>query len=218
MEEIARRKSPGHRPTGLGQNALLPKVSGPAQELGSNNGLVLLSNRKEIRIMRTITSCILLSVLTAGASFAADQPAKPSRPAIYDRAADGNRQISEALKTAKAENKNVLLQFGANWCGWCHRLHDLFKADAEIAKTLKDYYVVVLIDVDQVEGKPHNQDVVQRYGNPTRFGLPVLVVLDRDGKTLITQDTGKLEEGDHHDPKKVLGFLEKWTPKVDSKG
>ncbi len=111
----------------------------------------------------------------------------------------------------------MLLQFGANWCGWCHRLHGLFKDNSEIAKTLKDNFVVVLIDVDQVEGKPHNQDVVQRYRNPTRFGLPVLVVLDSNGKQLTTQDTGKLEEGDHHDPKKVMAFLEKWTPKATGK-
>jgi hypothetical protein len=30
---------------------------------------------------------------------------------------------------------------------------------------------------------------------------------------LTTQDTGKLEEGDHHDPKKVLAFLNEWAGK-----
>src|SRR6478672_10750693 len=150
--------------------------------------------------MKTPVVLIVLFVSMASASFAAEHASKPNRPAIYDRTADGNQQIEEALKKAKAENKNVLLQFGANWCGWCHRLHGLFKDNAEIATILKDNYVVVLIDADQVEGKPHNQDVVQRYGNPTQFGLPVLVVLDSNGKQLTTQDTGKLEEGDHHDP------------------
>ena len=60
--------------------------------------------------------------------------------------------------------------------------------------------------------KSHNADVNQRYGNPTRFGLPVLVVLDAEDKALTTQDTGKLEEGDHHDPAKVLAFLNQWAP------
>ena len=76
----------------------------------------------------------------------------------------------------------------------------------EISKTVKESFIVVLIDVD----KGHNADVVKRYGNPTRFGLPVLVVLDAEGTQLTTQDTGKLEEGDHHDPAKVMAFLEKW--------
>ena len=162
---------------------------------------------------RCAIATAMLTALAA-ASFAAEQTAKPTRPDIYDRNADGTKQIEDALKTAKAENKNVLLQFGANWCGWCHRLHDLFKQNTEIAKTLKDNYVVVLIDVDRVDGKPHNANVDERYGHPTRFGLPALVVLDKDGQQLTTQDTGKLEEGDHHDPTKVLTFLEQWKPKA----
>ena len=68
--------------------------------------------------------------------------------------------------------------------------------------------MLVLIDVD----KGHNQDVVKKYGNPTQYGLPVLVVLDKNGKQLHTQDTGKLEEGDHHNPVSVVAFLEKWKP------
>jgi hypothetical protein len=69
-------------------------------------------------------------------------------------------------------------------------------------------FVVVMADVY----KNHNADVNQRHGNPTCFGLPVLVVLDAEGKVLTTQDTGKLEEGDHHDPAKVLAFLNQWAP------
>jgi hypothetical protein len=46
-----------------------------------------------------------------------------------------------------------------------------------------------------------------------QFGLPALVVLDGYGKLLVTQDSGKLEAGDHHDPEKVLNFLKEWAPK-----
>jgi thiol:disulfide interchange protein len=140
---------------------------------------------------------------------AADSATKPSRPAIYDENADGAKQIADALTVAKKENKRVLLQFGANWCGWCHKLHKFCETDADIAARLKEAYVVVLIDVN----KGHNSATDERYGKPTRFGLPALVVLDADGKALVTQDSGKLEEGDHHDPKKVLAFLNQWAGK-----
>ena len=153
-----------------------------------------------------------LVCLAALPALAADQPAKSTRPAIYDTKADGGKQITEALTTAKREHKNVLLQFGANWCGWCHKLHSLFRSDKDIAAFLKANYVVVLIDVDKVDGKQHNTDINERYGNPCRFGLPALVVLDADGKHLTTQDSGKLEEGDHHDPAKVIKFLKDWAP------
>jgi thiol-disulfide isomerase/thioredoxin len=132
-----------------------------------------------------------------------------TQPNIYDESADGSKQISEALVMAKKENKHILLQFGANWCSWCHKLHKLFDSDNRIAGELKSSYVVVLIDVN----KEHNKDIDTKYGNPTRFGLPVIVILDADGKQLTTQDTGKLEEGDHHDPEKVAAFLREWSPK-----
>jgi len=93
-------------------------------------------------------------------------------------------------------------------------LSGLLNTNAAIARIIKEHYVVVLIDVD----KGHNADVVKRYDDPTRFGLPVLVVLDGDGKLLTTQDTGKLEQGDHHDPAKVIAFLEAWKkPKTEDK-
>ncbi len=142
--------------------------------------------------------------------FAADVSSKPDRPVLYDETADGGKQIADALVVAGREDKRVLLQFGANWCGWCHRLHALFQTDASIAAKLKEAYVVVLIDVNQ----GHNADIDRKYGRPTQHGLPVIVILDSDGRPLTTQDTGKLEEGDHHDPAKVLAFLNRSAGKT----
>ena len=149
----------------------------------------------------------VLLLATLGQVHAEDTP--KTKPAIYDESLDGSKQIADALVRARKDGKHVLLQFGANWCGWCHKLHSLFDADKSIAEELKRNYVVVLIDVN----KEHNQDVDTKYGHPMRLGLPVIVILDADGRQLTTQDTGKLEEGDHHDPKKVLAFLREWTPK-----
>lgn len=134
---------------------------------------------------------------------------KKSANKPYDEEADGAKQIEAALATAEKENKRVLLQFGANWCGWCHKLHKLFHDNDEVRKKLDASYVVVLIDVNG----EHNQEINAKYGKPTKHGLPAIVVLDAEGKQLTTQDTGKLEEGDHHDPQKVLAFLAQWEPK-----
>lgn len=149
-------------------------------------------------------------LLAAGLGFsaiAADPAGK--QPPIYDEHAEGGAQISDALALAKKENKRVLLQFGANWCGWCHKLHDLFQTNSAIAARLKESYVVVLVDVN----KGHNAETDKHYGTPTQHGLPVLVILEPDGKMITTKDTGELEQGDHHDPKKVLAFLDQWAPK-----
>lgn len=158
------------------------------------------------KVLPAVTTLVVSLWLRA---MGADSVPNSSHSPIYDENADGTKQISDALAVAKKENKRVLLQFGANWCGWCHKLHTLCETDAQIAAKLKEAYVVVLVDVNQ----GHNEETNKRYGNPTRFGLPAIVVLDADGKALTTQDTGKLEEGDHHSPSKVLAFLNQWAGK-----
>lgn len=163
--------------------------------------------------LKNLTLCLAIASAALFTALADDQPAKPKRPPIYDPKADGAKQVTEALAVAKREHKHVLLQFGANWCGWCHKLHALFKSDKDIAAFLNANYVLVLMDVDKVDGKTHNADINDRYGNPSGLGLPALVVLDAEGKQLTTQDSGKLEAGDHHDPAKVMKFLKAWAPK-----
>ncbi|HEY3245173.1 MAG TPA: thioredoxin family protein [Phycisphaerae bacterium] len=163
-------------------------------------------SRIPFRTIAIITAASIASIRLR----AEDPPEKPKRPDIYDKQADGDQQIAAALPAAKRENKRVLLQFGANWCGWCHKLHALFHDDKDIDRELRYEYEVVLIDVDKTDGAKHNAKIDERYGNPTQHGLPALVVLDADGQQLTTQDTGELEEGDHHNPEKVLAFLKKW--------
>jgi len=158
------------------------------------------------RIVLMFASFAMTCLFTA---WGAETPAQSSRPAIYDESADGGKQIAAALEVAKSTNKRVLLQFGANWCGWCHKLHALFESDPELAAFLKNSFVVVLVDVN----KGHNTETDQRYGHPTAHGLPVIVILDSNGKPLVTKDTGELEEGDHHSPQKVLAFLKEWAGK-----
>jgi thiol:disulfide interchange protein len=148
------------------------------------------------------TTCLLTA-------WGAEAPTQSFRPAIYDESADGAKQIAAALEVAQSKNKRVLLQFGANWCGWCHKLHGLFESDPGIAAALKESFVVVLVDVN----KGHNTETDKQYGHPTAHGLPVIVILDSNGKQLVTKDTGELEEGDHHSPQKVLSFLKEWAGK-----
>lgn len=142
------------------------------------------------------------------------EPEYPKQgPDIYDPKANGSAQIDAALQEAKAAGKHVLLDFGANWCPWCRKLHHTFATAPGVSARLSRYYVVVYIDVNMRHGEKRNYDVNLRYGNPIHEGLPVLVVLDADGKQLVTQETGALETGDHHDPQKVADFLDRWAPK-----
>ncbi len=161
--------------------------------------------------LRLVFSLAALALVPA-ASLKAD-PEYPKMGAdIYDVHADASAQIADAVAAAGIQKKRVLLDFGANWCIWCHRLHATFEADPGVSKALADGFIVVMVDVNTRQGEKRNAAANERYGNPIVHGIPVLVVLDSDGKPLTTKDSGELEEGDGHSPAKIKAFLAAWAP------
>lgn len=161
-------------------------------------------------------AALLLAVTLAAGAFSSCAPhARESKgPDIYDTKADGEKLLADALGVAKRENKRVLAEFGANWCIWCRRMHALLHSDAEVAPFFQQNYVLVMIDVDEVDGKTHNGQLIERYGDPTTNGIPGLVVLDADGKVLKVRDAGEFQHDDHYEPAKVLEFLKEFAPKT----
>src|SRR5262245_1881425 len=65
---------------------------------------------------------------------------------VYDETADGRKQVAEALAKAKRDNQRVLIQWGANWCGWCKWLAGTMKSDRALSRELLYEYRVVHID------------------------------------------------------------------------
>lgn len=140
------------------------------------------------------------------------KPAKPKRAPIYIEEENGKELIAAALKKAKRDHKRVLVEWGGNWCGWCYKLHDVFHKEPTIHPIVHEEFELVLIDCGP------NEKLMKEYGGEDRqYSYPHLTILDADGKVLTNQETGSLEEGDHHDPKLVSEFLKKWTPeKIDA--
>ena len=50
-----------------------------------------------------------------------------------------------------ATARRVLVMFGGDWCGWCHKLHDLFAYDPAIRELLHEEYVLVMVDTKAPE-------------------------------------------------------------------
>jgi thioredoxin-related protein len=153
-----------------------------------------------------------LALLVAGTVARADEPpkaAKPlnldAKPQVYDEKADAKAQIKTALAAAKRENRRVLIQWGGNWCSWCLLLHERFKSDKDLARTLRYEYDVVHVD-------SKNADLIAGYGADVKtHGFPYLTVLDADGKVLVNQSTvpfeTKTDGKNGHDAKKLREFL-----------
>jgi len=135
-------------------------------------------------------------------------------PDIFDRQTKGEVLIEQAVARAQKENKHILLIFGANWCPWCRRLHQVFAEAPAVRAQLRDNFMLVHVDANTRHDKQRNAAVQERYGNPIQqHGLPVLVVLDRDGKQLTTRETASLAApSDEEVAGRVAAFLAGWTP------
>jgi thioredoxin-related protein len=130
-------------------------------------------------------------------------------PKIYNPEADVSSDISQALIRAKAENKHLFLQVGGNWCSWCLKFHKLCTEDAEINAIMTKGFIPILVNYSK---ENRNYAMLKKLDYPQRFGFPVFVILDSNGKRIHTQNSGYLEDGDGYSKKKVLDFLSQWSP------
>lgn len=152
-------------------------------------------------------------VVFAVAAFAQNKP--------YNENQDPREDIKKALVTAQKENKNVMVQFGGNWCPWCLRFHALVNGVPALDSLMKEKYVYVLLNVPREKDK-RDYMLFADYQFPNRFGYPVFVILDKNGKQLHTQDSDAFEHPNPalkgYDTTKVKRFLTMWTPEsLDSK-
>ena len=127
----------------------------------------------------------------------------------YNPEADAKKDIENAVVQAKANDKHILIQIGGNWCGWCKLFHDLTTTDEELKAYIAENFEVVHLNYSK---ENQNLDVLETLEFPQRFGFPVFVVLDGNGKRIHTQSSGYLEEGKGHSKKLVMEFLQSWSP------
>lgn len=131
---------------------------------------------------------------------------------LYNPAADAAKDITAALKKAKAENKYVLLQGGGNWCSWRIEFARFCKADAKIDSVINASFVWYHLNWSK---ENENKKIFAQYGYPQRFGFPVFIIVDADGKRIHTQNSEYLEDGKKsYNRNKVQAFLEMWSPRA----
>ena len=131
---------------------------------------------------------------------------------IFDPKVDGAKLIADALVRAKQEDRRVLVLFGANWCPWCRRLHQAFTSAPVVTQKVQQKFILVYIDANTRNDRKRNAAVIERYGNPLQYGLPVFVVLESDGTQLTTRESGSLAAGtDEATAALIRAFLDKWA-------
>lgn len=130
---------------------------------------------------------------------------------VYNEKLDGMQQINTAIRQAQQENKYVLCQVGGNWCPWCLRFAEFAKTDTAVNQIIQDNFIYIHVNYSKDNKNP---EAMQFLGNPARFGFPVFVIINTEGKPIHIQNSAYLEEGKEYSKTLVKDFLLHWTPQA----
>ena len=158
-------------------------------------------------------------VLLIAILFSLSSDAQMAQKKVYNEDIDPIEQIDQAVAKAKSEGKFVICQVGGNWCPWCLRFADFITKDTTITKVINENFEYIHVNYNprksQGEEKQAQGKALMKWlDNCGRFGFPVFVVLDEEGKVVHIQDSSFLEEGKSYSQEKVLRFFKNWTPQT----
>jgi thiol:disulfide interchange protein len=138
-----------------------------------------------------------LSTARGRAAIAAAVPSLVA-PQLSDRP-----DMMDAIDRAKDQNKRVLLDFNASWCGACRAMAAAFETPT-VKPYLDEHFILVSVSVESAAGK----ELSRKYGDPARRGLPTLVALGPDGRVAATE-SGLRGRGGQSVEQAVLVILQK---------
>ncbi|QDV53159.1 DUF255 domain-containing protein [Gimesia fumaroli] len=76
--------------------------------------------------------------------------------------------LKQAAQQARAENKAMLIQIGATWCGFCHKMEKETYKDPKVIKHVNSCFIPIRVDADQ------NAELVEAIGVA---GLPTTAII-----------------------------------------
>jgi thioredoxin-like negative regulator of GroEL len=85
------------------------------------------------------------------------------------------RSFEEALRKAKATRKPILVDFWADWCGWCHRLDKTTYVDPVVVRKAEEFVAVRI----NTEGNRREAEIATRYDVQS---LPTILFLSPEGR------------------------------------
>ena len=146
--------------------------------------------------MKSITALLISACLSVLAH---------AEASVYDESADAPAQVAQALANAKSDNKQVMIVFGANWCGDCKMLDGEFKKPA-LKALLDKNYVIVKVDVNRFN---KNLDVVKPYGDVIKKGIPSIVIASPANQLVYATHGGELADARKMGEAGVATFFQK---------
>ena len=159
-----------------------------------------------------ILAILVLVIATCAPRLAISAAAPPTAESLVDA----------AVKTAKSQDKVVLVHFGASWCVWCRHLDDMLQGP-ELGKLFADHFVIVHLTVQESDDKkqlenPGAEQLLAREG-AGKSGVPVFMFFDQAGKKIADSLAlpNRANIGYPASPEEIeafAGILEKTTPRM----
>lgn len=131
----------------------------------------------------------------------------------YNPKENAEKKLAELVQKAQAEGKNIMIQAGGNWCIWCLRFNQYVLDHPELKKFVDENYYYYHLNYSK---EKKNEKLFKKFGNPGKYGFPVFVILDKNGKQIHTQSSDIFEDendDNSYNYEKVKAFFEKWAPK-----
>lgn len=169
------------------------------------------TNESSTDVVADSTSVVTDSAALADQKKKEQEAEKAALPKPYNPEENAEEKIASLVTQAQAEGKNIMIQAGGNWCIWCLRFNHYVQTTPELKNIVDSNYLYYHLNYSP-ENK--NEAIFEKYGDPgKKYGFPVFIVLDQNGKQIHTQESGSLEDGKGYSLEKVKAFFEAWTPK-----
>ena len=164
------------------------------------------------RLFARFRSTLAAALLVVASPLAFSAAAPDGGPSATDL-------LSKAEAEARAEHKNILLDFDASWCGNC-RLYDRFRADPEIHSILSRAFVFATMLTGERKDDPKHANTPGGVAFENGIGgegegFPWLTMLSAEGKLIVSSDRpdpkakgGKSNTGYPDSPEEIDWFLE----------
>lgn len=106
---------------------------------------------------------------------------------LFNNGFSQSNTFEEALKSAKEQNKKVIVDVYTDWCGWCKKMDREAYSNSDIKEIIEDNFVFVKLnaegsDVINYKGKRYTCSELAAYFQVS--GYPTTIFLTSDGNII----------------------------------
>lgn len=121
----------------------------------------------------------------------------------YKDDVDARSQVATARAAAIANNRFLMITFGANWCIDCRTLYATLGSD-DVIEYSGDRFTFINVNVGEFD---QNIDLAMDLGVTLDRGIPVAIFYDPSGAVIGTTNDGELEPARLYTSTQILRFL-----------